>query len=200
MKPRLNHWTKIVSDLDYCKPVSAGPQINKVVIWVAVKYKQTKKSNKVSSWNWAESSHSAVEDAPAAWPKRRKLAFLNAWRTAPRFRSALKKPGLKWRSNRIWFRCEFFVQKKKKFSSLPCSALLRSKALYLKSLLNVRWKIERLKCCIVQDNFFKIWQKVFPRKCCIVQDNFFTIWQKVFPRKCCIVQDNFFTILTINTL
>ena len=86
LEPRFDHLTKIVSDLDYCQPTSAGPQINKVVIWVAVKYKQTKKSNKVSSWNWAVSSHSAVEDAPAAWPKRRKLAFLNARSTGPRSR------------------------------------------------------------------------------------------------------------------
>ena len=128
-----------MSDLDYCQPTSAEPQINKVVIGVTVKYKQTKKSNKVSSWNWAVSSHSAVEDAPAAWPKKRKLAFLNAWRTAPRFRSALEKPGQKWRWNRIWFRCGFFCVCKKfpPYLALLCSA---TKALYLKSLLNVRVK------------------------------------------------------------
>ena len=56
------------------------------------------------------------------------------------FRALCFCTGLKWRSNRIWFRCGlFFVCKK----FPPCLAILCSatKALYLKSLLNVRWKL-----------------------------------------------------------
>ena len=98
-------WSRLLS-ANQCRPY-----INKVVVWGAVKYKQTKKSNKVSSWNWAEFSHSAVEDAPAAWPKRRKLAlFWMLEEPRPRiFWSALFLHLTKMAIEENWFRCGFLV-------------------------------------------------------------------------------------------
>ena len=57
----------------------------------------------------------------------------------PNLGARLEKPGQKWRWNRIWFRCGFFCVCKKfpPYLALLCSA---TKALYLKSLLNVRVK------------------------------------------------------------